>query len=196
MLAHNVEGGSMRTDSDSGTDGLRELAVDLEDLELAYESHHDGTSWFLNTESGEVLMRTDEAFRELESIYEDLGEEAADSDKVKAAIEETDVPDWMRDTLLEAHDIEQHFGTKYVKVPTSESREGFRDMEDFIETIQDARFASHLEYAIRARRPFASFKDALFDDPQERERWFAFKRERNHDRLREWLESAGLRPAD
>ena len=37
------------------------------------------------------------------------------------------------------------------------------------------------------RKPFRRFKDVLCDAPEERERWFAFKRDCIAERVRVWL---------
>jgi len=48
------------------------------------------------------------------------------------------------------------------------------------------------ERALDGRRPFRVFKDALFDYPPVRERWFRFHHERVLEEVRLWLETEGV----
>jgi Uncharacterised protein family (UPF0158) len=75
------------------------------------------------------------------------------------------------------------------------SRDGYRDMEDFIETIPQASRRDMLEVAIAGRGAFRRFKDVLDRWPDEIERWHVFSDERRLGRAREWLAAQGYRPA-
>ncbi len=92
--------------------------------------------------------------------------------------------------------IEADTEGRYLEVPVQDSREGYRDMEDFIETVGDSRLHDLLWVAIDGRGAFRRFKDVLLRYPQERERWFAFSAERNRLRVREWLEENEIEPID
>ncbi len=92
----------------------------------------------------------------------------------------------------EAERIEAGYGTRYIDVPTAVSHEAYQDMEDFIDTVQDQHFQQRLADVIRGRGAFRRFKDTLFDDLTERERWFQFKHERNRQRMLGWLESEDI----
>jgi hypothetical protein len=67
-------------------------------------------------------------------------------------------------------------------------------MEAFIEGLRDANLQELLAVAIRGPGAFRRFKNVLADHLGERERWFAFRRARTHQRIREWLESEGIEP--
>jgi len=71
------------------------------------------------------------------------------------------------------------------------SRDGYRDMKDFIDTIGDAARADRLGIAIEGRGAFGRFKDVLSRWPEERDRWHAFSEERQRGRARAWLADAG-----
>jgi hypothetical protein len=103
------------------------------------------------------------------------------------ALRRHNLPDWEQALLIEADQVEQGFGERYIRVPEADSRAAYQDMEAFIEATTDARLANLLEYAIRGRGAFRRFKDVLDDHPRERERWFAFKNERLRQRVLEWL---------
>jgi hypothetical protein len=55
-----------------------------------------------------------------------------------------------------------------------DSRSSFRVMERFVAQLDDAP-ADHLERALRGRKPFSAFKDALFEYPALQTAWFAFE---------------------
>jgi hypothetical protein len=65
-------------------------------------------------------------------------------------------------------------------------------MEEFIYTVRDERLAAKLQRAISGKGAFRYFKDVLSDYPAERERWFAFRDQRERRRMLEWLESEGI----
>ncbi|MFN2478198.1 MAG: UPF0158 family protein [Pseudonocardiaceae bacterium] len=75
------------------------------------------------------------------------------------------------------------------------SREGYRDMEAFIESLADPDRADRLWIAIQGRGAFRRFKDVLGRTPDELDRWFAFSEERQRGRARAWLADAGYRPS-
>ena len=68
---------------------------------------------------------------------------------------------------------------RYERIPKAESHEGYRDMENFIATVDNERLAELLEVAINGKGAFRRFKDVLLNYPEERERWFKFKDERS-----------------
>ena len=72
-------------------------------------------------------------------------------------------------------------------------REGYRDMELFIASVEEAGRAERLAIAIRGRGAFRRFKDELACWPGELERWHAFSEERQRGRARSWLAAAGYR---
>jgi hypothetical protein len=95
---------------------------------------------------------------------------------------------------LEADQVEAQYGSRYIGVPQADSHEGYRDMEDFIVTVEDERLQDQLWRAISGRGAFRYFKDVLHDHFHERERWFAFKDARLKQRVLDWLESEGIEP--
>jgi hypothetical protein len=82
---------------------------------------------------------------------------------------------------------------RYRLIETMPSHESFQIMEDFVETLEDEAAAERLVEALRRRKPFRQFKDALFDFPSLQERWFEF-RDRAHARYAErWCKGEGIK---
>jgi hypothetical protein len=82
---------------------------------------------------------------------------------------------------------------RWLAVHGEGSREGYRDMERFIASVEDLGRAERLAIAIGGRGVFRRFKDELARWPGELERWYAFSEERQRGRARSWLAAAGYR---
>ncbi len=82
---------------------------------------------------------------------------------------------------------------RWLPVDGEGSREGYRDMELFIASVEDPGRAERLAIAIRGRGAFRRFKDELARWPGELERWHALSEERQRGRARSWLAAAGYR---
>jgi len=80
---------------------------------------------------------------------------------------------------------------RWLWVDTVGSRAGYRDMQEFIDTITDPERAERLGIAIQGRGAFRRFKDVLARWPVELDRWYAFTEERQRGRARAWLAEAG-----
>jgi hypothetical protein len=87
---------------------------------------------------------------------------------------------------------------RWLPVHGGGSREGYRDMELFIASVEHPGRAERLPIAIKGRGAFRRFKDELARSPGELERWHALSEERQRGRARSWLAAAGYRalPAD
>jgi hypothetical protein len=83
---------------------------------------------------------------------------------------------------------------RWLPVDCEGSREGYRDMQAFIDTLADPGQADRLQVAIHGRGAFRRFKDVLGRTPDELDRWFAFSEERQRGRARTWLAEAGYKP--
>ena len=88
--------------------------------------------------------------------------------------------------------VEEGFGERYITIPNAESHDGYHDMEDFIETVNDMNLKEKLNIAISGSGAFRRFKDVLTSYPKERERWFKFKDEKIKERVNEWLDEEGI----
>jgi hypothetical protein len=75
----------------------------------------------------------------------------------------------------------------YIELPQGTSHEGYQDMEDFIETVEDSTLQKLLSVAIQGKGAFRRFKDVLLDYPDERQRWFDFESAAQMTRIQRWL---------
>jgi hypothetical protein len=74
------------------------------------------------------------------------------------------------------------------------SRDGYRDMEWFIDELDDKAFAARLARAITGRGAFHRFKGKLSERPELMTRWYAFANDRQRGRARSWLAGEGYTP--
>ncbi|WP_432199063.1 UPF0158 family protein [Streptomyces sp. bgisy027] len=95
----------------------------------------------------------------------------------------------------ESWDEEEPEGTeRWLHVPCEGSRDAYRDMEDFITTLDDQDLARFLGIAIQGPGAFRRFKDMLATSPAQLRRYWMFSAERQHGRARAWLADHGYRP--
>ena len=188
----NLDGRSHRTLA--ANEALRPVKVDFEALEMAFEDEGLEHANFLDLETGEVIMVTDETKLMLEEICEEAVEDDSEPEAVLDAIEASDAHEWQKDALRDAEAVERGLGTRYLRVPDNDSDEGFRDMEAFAETVTDKNFADRLWSSLGGKGSFRRFKDTLHDDGDELRRWYEFKQARLRERISDWLETEGFRP--
>jgi hypothetical protein len=174
---------------------MDQLNINLDDLAFAFESGFPDTQHYLDLETGQVVSVSDDTWRELEALYDDLDlEEQEEPPPLDQLLDARNLPEWQKQTLREAYEVEAHYGTRFISIPRMDSDEGYQDMEDFIATVRDDHVRELLEVAIMGRGAFRRFKDVLLGYPDERERWFAFRDARMQQRVLDWLESLGIVP--
>ena len=84
---------------------------------------------------------------------------------------------------------------RWLHVDNQGSRDGYRDMELFIATVEDAEIVDRLEIAIGGKCAFRRFTEVLSRWPDELERYYQLSNERQRGRGRWWLAGEGYRPA-
>ncbi|WP_406169276.1 UPF0158 family protein [Streptomyces sp. NBC_00996] len=95
----------------------------------------------------------------------------------------------------ESWDEDKPEGTeRWLHVPCAGSRDAYRDMEDFITTLDDQDLARFLGIAIQGPGAFRRFKDMLATSPAQLQRYWLFSAERQYGRARAWLADQGYRP--
>ena len=85
----------------------------------------------------------------------------------------------------------------FVEVEPVPSREQYRMMERFIETVGHGALKDRLQDSIVGKGAFRRFKDVLADhSPEEQARWFAYKDERVKEEMLGWLRTLGIEPVE
>jgi hypothetical protein len=174
---------------------MRKVKVNLVELADAFDNGFDEITYYLDTETGETVLVTSDDNQHLEAIYEAMdGGTNEPRLSFEEALQQRNIPGWQQEMVRTAVKVEEGFGTRFFRVPRSESHDGYRDMEDFIDGLPNARVQERLSDAIRGRGPFRRFKDVLLDHPSERERWFAFQQARVRERAIAWLADEDIEP--
>ena len=84
--------------------------------------------------------------------------------------------------------------SRWLWVDPRGSRSGYRDMELFIDTLDDPALVDRLTLAIAGRGAFRRFKDVIAADPVVADRWYTFSEDRLRGRARAWLAAQGYTP--
>jgi predicted nucleotidyltransferase len=147
------------------------LGAIIEALELADES----ISSYLNVETGEVHSISEEEF--------DLAEDP------QTAIE--DLPDWQREAVEVARNIQQHEGKRYLALPDKFDVHEWAIMDRFSESLKDARLRNDFHGAIRGAGAFRLFK-RLLSEYNLWDAWNRFKEVELRQIAVQWCEEHGI----
>jgi Uncharacterised protein family (UPF0158) len=122
-----------------------------------------------------------------------LGEDGGRIDLETGEVWRASTVEYFAEQEPEAPDFEEP--DRWLYVGPEGSHEGYRDMENFIATVDEPGRADRLGIAIDGRGAFRRFKDTVSRWPDEQERWYRFSDERRRGRARQWLSLAGYRVA-
>jgi hypothetical protein len=170
---------------------MRKLKVDLSELALAFETGSPEMEHFLDLETGDIVMVTEDDSRVVSDFEDEVDLEGCEDPKAEFEkwLKDQDHPDWQEESIHQAFLVEAEFGKRFIRVPEQESRDGYNDMVAFAEDIEDKHLRELLFVALDGKGAFRRFKDVLLDYPDDRERWFRFSEERVTGRILDWLES-------
>jgi hypothetical protein len=80
----------------------------------------------------------------------------------------------------------------YVLIPTLDSRESFRMMEEFVKVVSDNKLKQQLTDALSKEAPFKEFKEIVFSHPEERRKWIEFHSKKLMEQAQTWLKQIGV----
>lgn len=90
-------------------------------------------------------------------------------------------------------EIDEDETGRYVPFPIrTDARDGYRDMQLFIDTIEDQLIRNQADQTIRGSGAFRRFKDFIRSYPDLERRWYTWKDDRACLRALEWLEEEEL----
>src|SRR6478672_8739744 len=121
---------------------MRELVIDFEEVAMAMEDHTGELRYFLDTQTGELVV-----------IPPELGDLDSDEGPDPALL-----ADWERETLLPIAEAIRQGDTRYEPVPTVDSRDSYHLMWDFTESVTNPHLAELLAVALDGRGAFGRFK--------------------------------------
>ena len=81
---------------------------------------------------------------------------------------------------------------RFVHLDPASSREQYRWMERFVQSVADEALKERLILAIDGKGAFRRFKDVLLSYPVERDRWFTYRANLLHIYINGWLEAQDI----
>lgn len=172
----------------------RKLDIDLVELDFALDNSSDETSYYLNLETGEVIPVTQEIQDLLQEIIYKVLENRADGEKfdLDSFLKTLDLKDWQKQVVREVHEIQEGLGITFIAIPRRDSYQGYREIKDFVETVNNPQLKERLKQALNGDHPFRRFDDVLKTDSEEKELWFQFQRRSLRERSLKWLADEGI----
>lgn len=77
----------------------------------------------------------------------------------------------------------------YFKIESIPSRDAFRIMEAFVETLPSSKIKWQLEYTLEGKKPFRNFKDRVDRHENIRQQWFKFRDWKREEWVRNYIEN-------
>jgi hypothetical protein len=144
------------------------VEVKLDAIIEALESLDDSISSYLDLETGEVHSITEEEF--------DLVE---------------DVPDWQREAVVLARDIQQHEGKRYLALPNKFDVHEWDIMDRFSQSLRNTHLRNDFHGAIYGAGAFRLFK-RLLAEYNLWDAWNRFKQIELRRIAKQWCEENGI----
>jgi len=154
----------------------RKVPVDLDDVASVFVDIPLDMTHYLDPETGEVGLVSEDALYALRAIYDELSpEEQDDPAAVDAAIERGKVPDWQKPELRLAEAVDGDAAGRFLAIPRQETRDSYQDMADFVETVDDERLrqvnpCQTQPARLQVRRQRGDIKIELGEERDERHR--------------------------
>lgn len=153
----------------------------------------DAFDYFLDIETGEVLILSEDILNKARSmLFRDFDEDMEDFEEV-VFDREIDIPVWMEDEIELALDIFLS-GDTYVRVPERSAGNVYAAMNQFIGQLKDAQLEKELRQILTGQGAFRRFKDALEPYPKLRKLWYGYNAKVTRSEIREWLRSLSIEP--
>ena len=155
----------------------------------------DTFDYFLDLETGEVMMFSEEILGEVKArLYEDDAEEIGDDVEYIEFDEEPEIPEWMEDEVELALEILFDTKDRYPRIPERTSAAAYQSMVLFLETVEEPELRDALLTALSGKGAFKRFKDVLIAYPKERKRWHGYNAKVLKQEITAWLGSVGVEP--
>lgn len=156
---------------------LKRLKVDLEYIAICMDDQDRlDQNYYLDMENGETIMLPREVIDALE-----------DEELLKSLPEgQLKLVDLAKDIL--------GGNPRYVEIPLKKRKEGFNDILEFAEKINDHKIKEKIILSLHGKGIWRKFREILQDDPQIEKEWLQFKNEKEKKNVLSWLASIGIEP--
>jgi hypothetical protein len=150
------------------------IQVKLKDIIEEMEIQSIESRSFLNFKTGEIVLVTSDDFR--------VAEEPEEID---------DLPDWQRENIMIAIDVDENF-ENYIELPTKHDINEYEIVGDFCQTVSDQQKQDTLLRAIKGKGAFRRFKDKVTEFQIE-DQWYSYRDERLKQIAIEWCQDNNVR---
>jgi len=156
---------------------LKKLEIDFLELEDAMTWNNELSEDYrcLNIVTGEIHIVLEEVVRAIKDNNEE------------------ELSCWQKDEVKITKNILNN-ENQFIDIPKIESRDSYRWMQNFIETLDNDVLVKDLNDAINRGRPFRRFKDALVDYDKENESRFKFYSDKIKIEATLWLKERNIIP--
>jgi len=156
---------------------MRKLKIDMELLvqSFAFDDDELGVE-YLDSESGDIINIPKELLK-----------------VVNGELEESDLADWHKDLLKDAYAIKGAEQVRYIQIPNLEDSYLYNIMLDFTnEKVIDEEIKQKLTKALDKSNPTRSFKNIIFENFEEEEKWDIYEEEKLEAYAIKWLSNIDI----
>lgn len=83
----------------------------------------------------------------------------------------------------------EELGNDWVLIPSISSRDSYRWMEAFVDSLPQGILVEKLGIALNGKGAFRRFKDVLAGYPAQRQAWFDFENQKVVQEAKDWIEA-------
>ena len=173
---------------------MKQLQVDFDEIQKATEdTERDSFEYFLDTETGEVVIISHELMDEAARVLHETYDDDFDGFEDVEVEQEPDLPVWMEDEVELAMDVYMNQEFRYMRIPERDSSHVFSAMRQFTESVEDQGLKNELRSTLDGAGAFRKFKDRLAEYPAEKKRWYSYNAKVAKQEIAQWLMSIGIR---
>jgi len=167
--------------------------IDYDEIQKAMEdTARDAFDYFLDRETGEILILSEEIIGKAQTILEEsYDDDIGDYEDVEVEVVPS-IPEWMEDEIELALDIFIYEKERYARIPERNPQFGYNTMKAFAEMLADEMLKKVLLELLDGKNAFRRFKDSLASYPKERKLWYGFNAKAARNEITAWLQTIGM----
>ncbi|MBC8059454.1 MAG: hypothetical protein H7Y18_02185 [Clostridiaceae bacterium] len=156
---------------------MKKLKIDLELLvqSFAFDDEELGVE-YLDKETGDIMNIPASLIK-----------------VINGELEESELADWQRELLPDAYSIKGAEEVRYIQIPNLEDSYLFNTMVSFTsEVVISQEIKEKLTKALEGSNPMRNFKNIIFENLEEEEKWDTYEENKLEDYSIKWLTNIGI----
>jgi len=93
---------------------MKKVAINWDELSAAFDNSFPELSYYLDTETGEVILITEEAHQFVQELYEGEDDVDAPDFDLDAVLARSNMPLWQQENIRQAVFVEAYFGGRVI----------------------------------------------------------------------------------